>query len=95
MGKLQRSQTRRSLVVAICIRGILVDYEAIIFFAEVVNVVPLFLFITMFTVISSLVSPSATERETNRDDRCTKKMHISEKGYIKREEEEDLKKRTS
>ena len=47
----------------------------------------------MFTVISSLVSPSATERETNRDDRCTKKMHISEKGYIKREEEEDLKKK--
>ena len=33
MGKLKRSQTRRSLVVAICIRGILVDYEAIIFFA--------------------------------------------------------------
>ena len=33
------------------------------------------------------------ERETNRDDRCTKKMHISEKGYIKREEEEDLKKK--
>ena len=45
----------------------------------------------MLTVISSLVSSSTTERETNRDDRCTKKMHISEKGYIKREEEEELK----